>query len=516
MEDFPARLRAITDLRSASAREMAGRHEYDGAPADLSPDAVAAGLRRLGAGERFADAHDEAHAAAAEAGLRVELGELAQHRSNPLPHLDELEVSGYDKPYAPAEERAAARLRHLAAWPDVVDNAVAALDRVSAPVAEALLGAARGLAAGVPDDTPEDVRRAALAAHGRFTAHLEAAARDGAPDAGLGGAALARLMGTGEALEVDLGRLAERADAERDRLRARLAESAARIDPDRPPLDLARDLGRDHPDTGGVVAEARAWTERAIAFTRERGLVPYSDGECTVDVTPESLRWSTAMLMWPAPAEADGPTFYFVTPPDPAWPADEVDAWLSVFSATTLPAISVHEVAPGHFSHGRALRRARGPVRRTLMSPSFIEGWAHYAEELCVDEGFGPYAERAAGGGFTAAHFEVGVWVEALIRVTRLAAAIGVHTGAMAVADAARRFAADTPLTGAAALSEARRATFDPTYGRYTWGKLEILDLRARARAQWGTGYTTARFHRAMLDLGAPPLGLLGTALDRG
>jgi hypothetical protein len=84
------------------------------------------------------------------------------------------------------------------------------------------------------------------------------------------------------------------------------------------------------------------------------------------------------------------------------------------------------------------------------------------------------------------------------------------------VADGARRFETDTHLAGAAALSEARRATFDPTYGRYTWGKLEIMDLRERARKEWGAGFSLHRFHSAMLGLGSPPLGLLGTAVERG
>ena len=102
------------------------------------------------------------------------------------------------------------------------------------------------------------------------------------------------------------------------------------------------------------------------------------------------------------------------------------------------------------------------------------------------------------------------------MRVTRLACALGVHTAGWTVDEAAARFATDTHLTGEAALSEARRATFDPTYGRYTWGKLAILKLRERARKDWGAGFTLQRFHKAMLDLGSPPIGLLGTAVDRG
>jgi uncharacterized protein (DUF885 family) len=147
-----------------------------------------------------------------------------------------------------------------------------------------------------------------------------------------------------------------------------------------------------------------------------------------------------------------------------------------------------------------------GDVRRTLFSSAFIEGWAHYAEELCVEEGFLADDPR----------FAIGVWLEALVRVVRLACAIGVHTAGMTVEEGARRFEADTHLSGQAALSEARRATFDPTYGRYTWGKLEILRMRERARKEWGAGFTLRRFHAAMMDLGSPPLGLLGTAAERG
>ncbi|MDP9239509.1 MAG: DUF885 domain-containing protein, partial [Actinomycetota bacterium] len=166
----------------------------------------------------------------------------------------------------------------------------------------------------------------------------------------------------------------------------------------------------------------------------------------------------------------------------------------------------LYEVAPGHFSHGRALRHAATDVRQLLVSGSFAEGWAHYVEEVALEEGF-----RAADP-----RFAVGMAIEALVRVTRLACSIGLHTGAMSVADATARFAADAFLPGPAALSEAQRGTFDPGYGRYTWGKLAVTDLRRRARAAWGDGFSLPRFHRAMLDLGSPPLGLLDTAIKRG
>jgi hypothetical protein len=151
MEVSP-RLRAVCDLDVAESREY-GRHEYDGKPQDLSPDGVRAGLARLAAardgGERLADPHDEAHLTAAEDLRLVTLAELEMHRRNPFLHLVELELASYDRDYAPVAERAAAWSEHLAAWPRVVDAAIESLDQVSAPVAQALLGATRGLAAGI-------------------------------------------------------------------------------------------------------------------------------------------------------------------------------------------------------------------------------------------------------------------------------------------------------------------------------------------------------------------------------
>jgi len=519
--DLSPRVRAVCDLEVAEAREFAGRHEYDGKPQDLSLAGVRAGLARLAAaradGERLADAHDEAQLSAAEGQKQVVYAGLELHRRNPILHLGELDLACYDRDYAPQEERDAARAEHLAAWPQLADAAVESLDRMSAPVAEALLGGIRGLAAGLtagagrgsgrgPD---EAALAAARAAHARLVAHVERAAAEGDPDPALGGPGLAALMGGAEALPVDVGRLAEQADAEWDRLHALLADGCARLDPgqrDRPALDVARDLVRDHPDGAGVIGAARTWTERAIEFTRDHDLVPYHDGECLVGLAPESRRWAMAMMSSAAPGEPEGPSWFHITPPEESWPEREQEEWLEVFSHTTLPGIAVHEVAPGHFSHGRALRHVTSEVRRTLHSSAFVEGWAHYGEELCVEEGFGGSDPR----------IPVGVWLEALVRVTRLACAIGVHTAGMTIDDAARRFEADTHLSGPAALSEARRATFDPTYGRYTWGKLEILKLRERARKDWGAGFTLQRFHKAMLDLGSPPLGLLGTAIQGG
>jgi len=472
---------------------MAGLHDlYDGRVQDLSPSGVAAAVGRLSQGPVEADRHDEAHLRAAEDGLRVWFDELEEHRRNPLFHIGNLDLACYDRDYAPAVERDDARRRHLTAWPDAVDAAVASLDRVPSAVAEALAGAVAGLADGVEDP-------AALAAHRRLVDHVDGFRERGEPDPSLGDSALARLMGTGDAMAVDLGRLSERADQERDRLVALLSEATARRAPGRPPMAVVEELMRDHPEPDGVYVAAEALVREATAFTVDRDLLPELGGECKVGPAPPSRRWAMAMMSWSAPHEADAASWYYVTPPDPSWSHEAQEEWLAVFSRTTLPAITVHEVTPGHFAHGRMLRRARGDVRRCLFSESFVEGWAHYVEELFVEEGFRADDPR----------YVIGVCIEALVRVTRLACAIGIHTGAMSVADAVSRFEADAFYKGPAARAEALRATYDPTYGRYTWGKWEIQAARAEAEARWGRRYTHRRFHEAVLALGSPPLGLL-------
>jgi hypothetical protein len=498
------RLRAVCDLMMPTVREMAGLHEYDGRVQDLSPDGIRRALAAVDRARRGSapldDPHDEAHLAVFEESLRVQYAYLELHRRDPYPHLSNLELACYDREYAPRKERAAARRAHLAQWPDAVDAAVTSLDRVSAPVASALLGSAHGLAADL-DPGQGETEAAALAAHARLIDHLERAAETGDPDPRLGGERLAALMGAQEGMRVDLSALADSAAKERVRLGQLLADSCRLLDPHRSVDELIPDLLADHPGIDGVIPAAARLTEEVIAFTRERRLAPYLDGECLVGPAPPSRRWAMAMMTWAAPGEPESPSWYHVTPPEPDWPAQEREEWLTVFSRTSLPSITLHEVAPGHFAHGRALRHATSPVRRVLHSLSFCEGWAHYVEEMCLDEGFRARDPR----------FAIGVALEALVRVTRLTCAIGLHSGGMDMEEATQLFMRDAHLARAGAASEARRGTFDAGYGRYTWGKLEIT--RARARAERDPSFTLPAFHAGLLALGAPPLGLLDAAV---
>ncbi len=492
-----ARVRAALDLDFARAREYVGLHAYDGRIQDLSPSGVAAALTVLGTGPLPDDPFDAAVTEIHEDGLRARFAEAEVHRRDPLLHVAAMDLACYDREYAPAEERRRARARHLAAWPDAVDNALAALDRVPSPVAAAALPAVRGLAEGVDDPR-------ALAAVSRFLTHVEDVERTGEPSAALGDHMFLRLLGAGERLSYDVAGLTETAERERERLRAILEDAVDRYAPGGNPAEVVPALMRDHPVTAdGVFAEAAALIAEVTDFAVERNLIGEPGGVCRVGPAPASRAFAQAMMSWSAPYEEDAPSWYYVVPPDPGWSAEEAEEWLAVFSRASLPAITVHEVTPGHYAHGRALRALTSDVRRSLESPAFVEGWAHYMEEL--------YAEEQFRSGDPL--YVIGMAVEALLRVTRLACSIGIHTGGMTVKEAAARFESDAFLRGSAAQGEALRGTVEPTYGRYALGKLEIQRVRSLARSTWGADYTHRRFHDALLGLGMPPVGLLARAV---
>jgi hypothetical protein len=492
-----SRVRAAVELGLADAREYAGLHEYDGVLQDLSPDGVAGAIGRLGDGPLPTDPFDAAVLDVYEDGLRARYVEALNHRRDPLVHVGAMDLACYDRAYAPADDRARAKERHLRQWPDAVDNAITALDRVPAPIATASLGSVRGLAAGVDDP-------AALAALRRFVEHVESAVRDGDPSSALGPDLFLRLLGAGEGATFDLTALTTTAERETARLREILAEAVERHAPGERPADVVPVLMRDHEVTAaGVMAEARALIDEVTTFAVERDLIGDPGGVCEVGPAPASRAYAQAMMSWSAPYEADAPSWYYIVPPDPSWSAEETEEWLAVFSRTSLPAITVHEVTPGHYAHGRALRAVTSDVRRSLSSAAFVEGWAHYAEELYAEEQF------RAGDPL----YVIGMCVEALLRATRLACSIGLHTGGMTVEDATARFEDAAFLRGTAARGEARRGTYDPTYGRYTLGKLEIRRVRELAGATWQGDYTHRRFHDSLLALGMPPIGLLERAV---
>jgi uncharacterized protein (DUF885 family) len=149
-------------------------------------------------------------------------------------------------------------------------------------------------------------------------------------------------------------------------------------------------------------------------------------------------------------------------------------------------------------------------VAKIFNAYTFVEGWAHYTEQMLIEEGFaqaGLDASREAQ--IRAAKYRMEQSDEALLRLCRLCCAIRLHCQGASVDDATKFFEENCYYAPKPARSEATRGTFDPGYFSYTLGKLQILKLRRDWQAQEGAAFSLQRFHDELLRHGAPPLRML-------
>ena len=226
--------------------------------------------------------------------------------------------------------------------------------------------------------------------------------------------------------------------------------------------------------------------------------IPGTD-QVVVAPTPDFYRWSSASMWTPGPFETrPTPAYYYLTDVDPGWAAEKQKEHLRDFNYPTLWSISIHEVYPGHFLHYQHLRHIDSKLRKSIMfSPaSFIEGWAHYCEQMMVDAGFGREDQT----------IRLGQLAEALIRLVRAIVAIRLHAEDMSVEQGMRLFRDESFMEEATARREAERGAFDATYLVYSIGKLMLMKLRTDYRARQGSAFSLRAFHDTLLGNGGLPI----------
>ena len=202
--------------------------------------------------------------------------------------------------------------------------------------------------------------------------------------------------------------------------------------------------------------------------------------------------------------------YYYVTPPESDWPAQQKDEWLTAFNFYTADVVSIHEVYPGHYAQFLRLNASPATkVEKTFGSYAFIEGWAHYCEKMMIDEGFGTVAKPSEVDEKRAVKYRLAQADEALLRLCRLCVAVKLHTQKMTVEEATKFFQDNCYYEEKPAHAEAMRGTFDPGYLNYTLGKMEILKLRDDYKAQEGANFSAQKFHNELLNHGMPPIRLL-------
>jgi len=291
------------------------------------------------------------------------------------------------------------------------------------------------------------------------------------------------------------------------------ADAARAIDPSKPPIEVFRAIQKDHPTEQNLIPDTAKDLDTIRQFVIDRRLISLpSLVRARVAETPQFMRaTSFASMDSPGPFETKATeAYYYVTPTEPDWPAQQKEEWLTAFNYYTTDIVSVHEVYPGHYVQFLCLKASPATkVEKIFGSYAFIEGWAHYAEQMMVDEGFGASPATNATDRIRAAKYRLAQADEALLRLCRLCVSIQMHCQGMNVDQAARFFEENCYYEPKPARQEAIRGTFDPEYLYYTLGKLEIFKLREDYRRQEGANFTLEKFHDELLRHGAPPLPLL-------
>jgi len=258
----------------------------------------------------------------------------------------------------------------------------------------------------------------------------------------------------------------------------------------------------DHPRPGELVKVGREQLGELATFLQRQSLVTIPNGEqITVAPTPEFYRWSFASMWTPGPFETKpSRAYYYLTDVDPSWSPDRQDEHLRDYNYPTLWSISIHEVYPGHFLHYQHLRRVESKTRKSIMfaPASFVEGWAHYCEQMMIEAGFGRQDYSV----------KLGQLAEALIRLARFIVSIRLHAEDMSVEQGVRFFREEAFVEEASARREAERGTFDPTYLVYSVGKLMLLKLRQDYKEQQGKSFSLKTFHDTLLGQGTAPFWL--------
>ena len=295
----------------------------------------------------------------------------------------------------------------------------------------------------------------------------------------------------------------------------RFAEAAHIIDPAKHAHEVYQDIQQEHPTEQSLLADTRKNLEAIREFVAAKRLVTIpSEVRVRVEDTPPPFRrTSFASMDTPGVFETKATeSYYYVTPVEPDWPEQQKDEWLTAFNYYTTDVVSIHEAYPGHYVQFLALKASPASrIAKIFSSYAFVEGWAHYTEQLALDEGFAaPAPGSASREGFVrAAKYRLAQSGEALLRLCRLCVSIGLHTQGMTVDEATRFFMDNCYYEEKTARQEAIRGTFDPGYLNYTLGKLMILKLRQDWQAQEGADFSLQRFHDELLSHGAPPLPLL-------
>jgi uncharacterized protein (DUF885 family) len=285
--------------------------------------------------------------------------------------------------------------------------------------------------------------------------------------------------------------------------RSQFVATARRINPNATPLQVYLSITHVHPAPDALLSTAQRDLVRLRSFVETKHIVtlPPNANIKVIETPPFERATTSAAEDSPGPLETVATqAYYYVTPVDPTWSAKQKEEFLAQFNDFEFPIISAHEVYPGHFTNFSIDRTLDLSLTRKLsVSSEFAEGWAHYSEQMIVDQGWGNGDPRV----------RLAQLDEALLRECRYVVGVKLHTQGMTLEQAERLFTSQCFQTPQVAVEESLRGTQDPMYGYYTLGKLMILKLRSDYKKKLGSAFTLEKFHDELLSRGDPPIPLL-------
>jgi uncharacterized protein (DUF885 family) len=318
-----------------------------------------------------------------------------------------------------------------------------------------------------------------------------------------------------EMVDLPLDKLLEIGWADLRKNQAHFSQVAKELEPDKEPRAVVDELGAMHPAPDKLIATFTATFDGLVGFIQANHIVTIpSDVRPIVEETPPFMRATTfASMDTPGPFEKHATEAYFnVTLPDPSMTPAQVEGFMHSFNIGTVISTAVHEAYPGHYVQFLWVPQAPSRVRKLLGATTNVEGWAHYCEQMMLDEGYGQPGQGAKDER-EAKFLRLGQLQDALLRNARFIVGIEMHTGKMSFDEAVDFFQKEGYQSKESALVETKRGTADPTYLYYTLGKLEIMKLREDLRKKQGSDFLLEEFHNNFLRQGFPPVKIVREAL---
>jgi uncharacterized protein (DUF885 family) len=312
-----------------------------------------------------------------------------------------------------------------------------------------------------------------------------------------------------ELVDIPLDKLLAIGDANLRRDQEAFRTTAAKIDVTKTPGEVMKALSDDHPTEADLIPSGKRTIEKIRKFLVDKKIVTIpSEVRPTVTETPPYARdGSFASMDTPGAYETKATeAFYYITPPEKEWSAKQKEEHLRLFNAPVMQIITIHEAFPGHYIQFLNAKHYPTKTRKLTFCSSNVEGWAHYCEQMTVEQGYGDGDPK----------IRLAQLSEALLRDCRFVVGIKLHTQGMTVEEGAKFFEKEGFQEPSTAFEEARRGAYNPTYLYYTLGKLQIYKLREDYRKARGNDFNLETFHNEFVRQGGIPIKLIRRILLPG